>query len=772
MAGMRAPLSFVQIVVFTALLLVARGPALAASEPLAGRTVSDVLRSLEGPGVQFIFSSALLPPSLVVLEEPHAADALGKAREVLRAHSLTLRTFAPGRYAIVKDPSAPAPVVRNNAQAAPGPQPLTEVVVSTSRYVAGADTPPESFVLAGSDLAAQPSLGDDSLRALARLPGMAQSGLSAQSNVRGGEAGEVLTLLDGYPLRQAFHAPAYQSLFSILDPGVIDSAQVYTGGFPARYGNRMSGVFDLTTIDGRTLPKQALGLSFFNATAMQAGVLPSIGTDYLVAGRVGTLKPFIQAFSPRVGSPSYSDALGRVGIGDASRLRVTGNFLWARDELSISSRSRGERAEIESRSRYIWLRAEREWSEDLSASLWLGHTLIDSVRQGTLDSAGIARGSVLDSRASEFGDLRGQLEWQMAPAHYVEVGFEGTHEEADYRYASTAEYSAPIMSLFDLPAVSSTEASFSTSRDRVALFGTHRWQLTNAVTTELGLRMQRLLTNGGRADWMEDPRLSVRVQLTGMTTLRAHWGRFHQADEVHELAVDEGLTAFTPPQRSDQLIIGLEHRFDNAITLRVEGFRKDQSTPRPRFENTLSSLWALPEIAPDRTRVEPQFAEIRGMELLASQQTPHSTRWASLVWSVAEDEIGGREVPRGWDQTWSVAAGLELRGSRWRAGAVATAHRGWPRTDLVLTDGELQLGDRNGKRFPIYATLDLRAERWHTAWGGTLAYAVEITNALNRRNRCCTELSSIELPDGTSQIASRERAWLPLIPSLSVRWEH
>ena len=34
----------------------------------------------------------------------------------------------------------------------------------------------------------------------------------------------------------------------------------------ARYGDRMSAVFDLTTRDGRVVPKQALGLSFFNAS--------------------------------------------------------------------------------------------------------------------------------------------------------------------------------------------------------------------------------------------------------------------------------------------------------------------------------------------------------------------------------------------------------------------------------------------------------------------------------------------------------------------------
>ena len=665
-------------------------------------------------------------------------------------------------------PSQPAPV----APAAAAVLPLAEIVVSTSRYAAGTETTPSAFALQGADLASQPSLGDDSLRALARLPGIAQTGLSAQSSVRGGESGEVLVLLDGFPLRQAFHLPAYQSLFSILDPAVIESAEVYTGGFPARYGNRMSGVFDLSTIAAGQAPRRALGLSFFNATALQSGRIPATDIEYLLAGRLGTLKPLVHAFAPAAGSPSYSDLFGRFSLGETERVRLSGNILWAHDELAISSRTRGESAEVESESRYMWLRADHDWSETLSASLWLGHSQIDSFRRGTLDNPGIALGSVADSRASQFWDLRGQGQWQMRPAHYLEAGFEATSEHAKYRYVSTALYPAPIAALFARDAALARSLDVSPAREQVAVFGTHRWRLSGALTSELGVRVQRLTKMGG-ADWIQDPRLSVRWQLAASSSLRLHWGRFHQADEVQELAIDDGLSSFPVPQRSDQLIVGFDHRFANGLAVRVEGFRKDQSAPRPRFENTLSTLSILAEIAPDRTRIAPALAEVHGFEISLSQEDAWWTRWAAFTWSDALDEVGGTEVPRSWDQTWALTAGLEVRGARWRIGAVASGHRGWPTTALFTdTAGNAQLGSRNGERLPYYASLDLRAERWHPAWGGTLAYALEITNTLNRRNICCTELSMSAPESGTPEIIGRERAWLPLVPSLSIRWEH
>ena len=130
-------------------------------------------------------------------------------------------------------------------------------------------------------LAAQPVIGEDAIRALGRLPGIAQGGISAQSSIRGGESGEVLTLVDGFPVRQAFHLSGYHSLFGVLDPGLVDEAEIYTGGFPVRYGNRMGGVFDLTTIDAAHEPNTALGISVFNALARRSGRIDDAGVDWL-----------------------------------------------------------------------------------------------------------------------------------------------------------------------------------------------------------------------------------------------------------------------------------------------------------------------------------------------------------------------------------------------------------------------------------------------------------------------------------------------------------
>jgi outer membrane receptor protein involved in Fe transport len=746
-------------------------PAGAAEPPrYLGRPIVEVLAELREPGLGFIYSSELLPPALTVVAEPKSRDRLLLAAEVLAPHGLALDPVGPGLYAVV------AAGTRASQAAAPVPDArplqarteLAEIVVSTSRYSLDHAAMGGSVRIGGELLAAQPVLGEDAIRAVGRLPGIAQGGLSAQSSIRGGESGEVLTLLDGFPLRQAFHLPGYHSVFGVLDPGLIADAEIYTGGFPARYGNRMAGVFDLRTIGAIDEPRTALGLSVFNAMARRGGRLGAGGTDWLAAARIGTLKPFVEAFAHDAGDPSYADAYARLGFGAPDGLRVTANFLWSRDELSISREDQREEAQIESRSHYAWLRADRPWRESLRGTLWLGFSSVDSFRNGSIDEPEFAIAAVNDKRTSEYVELRGRLEWDAGPRHWLEGGFEYTHEDAEYRYAADAAYPAAVAALFSRGTTLSRAATLEPHRERLAVFVTHRWQLGDDLISELGLRGQRTITDGATTEnWQYDPRVNLRWEIRPATSLRVHWGRFHQTDEVHELKVEDGLTAFPDAQTSDQLIAGLDHRLENGLALRLEWFRKLQTEPRPHFENLLDPLSVVPEVAPDRVSIVPTAAEVRGAELSLVAEAADLGWWASVTWSEARDKIDGRRVPRSWDQTWAATAGIDWTRRDWRFGAVAGAHRGWPTTRVFAT----QLGERNAARFPTRVGVDLRAEYRRPLRIGSLKVTIELTNAVNAGNVCCAELIATDDGGGGVAFSTRKSDWLPIVPSVGVLWE-
>ncbi len=81
------------------------------------------------------------------------------------------------------------------------------------------------------------------------LPGV--SSLSEGSSglyVRGGGGGEQnLILVDGIPVYNINHL---LGLFYILNPDIVENISLYKGGFPARFGGRLSSVVDISLQDG------------------------------------------------------------------------------------------------------------------------------------------------------------------------------------------------------------------------------------------------------------------------------------------------------------------------------------------------------------------------------------------------------------------------------------------------------------------------------------------------------------------------------------------
>src|SRR5262249_8315585 len=152
---------------------------------------------------------------------------------------------------------------------------LAEVVVSASQYQLTRSLGAVRNSFSGTDLESLPDLGDDALRAVARLPGTTSNGVTARTNVRGGEAGETLVRFDGVRLYNPFHLKDFQSIFSAIDPRIVGSVDVYTGGFRASDGDRMSGVIDIASLDAPAPRYGEVNLSFFNASALYAGQFAS-----------------------------------------------------------------------------------------------------------------------------------------------------------------------------------------------------------------------------------------------------------------------------------------------------------------------------------------------------------------------------------------------------------------------------------------------------------------------------------------------------------------
>ena len=245
-----------------------------------------------------------------------------------------------------------------------------------------------------------------------------------------------------------------------------------------------------------------------------------------------------------------------------------------------------------------------------------------------------------------------------------------------------------------------------------------------------------------------------------------------QFQGIEELPVEDGVTEFAPAQRSDHLIVGLEHDLASAYTLRVEAYRKNYSDLRTRYESLYDPLSLAPELRWDRTAISPSSALAEGAEVLLTRKPVDAwSGWFSYAWSRVEDRIDGSDVRRSWDQTHTVNLGALWSSGPWQATLAAQFHTGWPVTPIALdTAGNVVQGDRNGTRYANYGSVDARLSYEWTLPRGTLTLHGEVTNAFDRRNPCCTDID-YGVVDGTPTLERELRHWLPLVPSVGVLWK-
>lgn len=127
---------------------------------------------------------------------------------------------------------------------------LNTVQLSAERQEAKTSVNTSVIKLTSKSLKKLPSIGGDPdiAQYLQVLPGVVFTGdQGGQLYIRGGAPIHNVVLLDGMILYNAFHSIG---LFSVFDTDVIKTADVYTGGFNAEYGGRISSVVDIKTRDG------------------------------------------------------------------------------------------------------------------------------------------------------------------------------------------------------------------------------------------------------------------------------------------------------------------------------------------------------------------------------------------------------------------------------------------------------------------------------------------------------------------------------------------
>jgi len=740
-----------------------------------GQPLTAALEELRAAGLQLIFSSALIERQFTVNVPPGDGSPEQVARRILAPYELTLQTVRPGLFTVIKQSvdsrtgDATPPAMKVASAESPGPMP--EVKIYASRYQI--DVQPASALAQFSrdDLDALPGLDEDVLRVTRYLPGTASNALSARSHVRGGREDELAVFFDGVPLFEPFHFKDVQSLFGILDPQSISTVDFYSGVFPTRYGNRLSGVLDIRPRHWEGEDYNAVGASLLYTHVLSEGRLESHPVEWLASVRRGNVGILAKALGRDEVEPDFVDTLARVEWGLTNRSSLSLGGLLLDDGLDIALGD--ERATIDSRDATGWLTWQLRPGEDgreLRATL--SRTERHTLRNGAVTRPGSAQGTVDDKRYFDTTTARVEGAIRLNDGLRLSGGLEGYDYEAHYDYVSALTLDPVLAAAFARAAAIQRAENFTADGQAYAAYASALWRLTARTTLDLGARWDAQRFGAAFSGNQLSPRLSLQFERDPATVMRLSWGRFAQTERPDELAVQDGDLTFHPAQLGEQLVASVERYASHHAFVRLEVFDKRVSGVAPSYENLLDPFTLLPELAVDRVGLDPSRSSDYGAELSLRWQMPPAWQgWVNYSWSQVRDRIGGADVPRTWDQKHSLTTGLAWAHGPWGLSGNAIWHSGWQRNELQLAPGGgVELTPLNSKPWPDYLSFDMRGTWARPLSRGALQVFLEINNVANRNNLCCSDYRAVQSPAGVT--LSREvSGWLPRIYPLGVDWQ-
>ncbi len=679
-------------------------------------------------------------------------------------------------------------VLRFEIRLTPAHRVLGEITVSPG-FSLNRDDPAPGVALDRQQLLELPHIGDDVIRALPLLPGVAAGDTSGQFNLRGGLFREVLFELDGLEIFEPYHLQDFDGVFSIIDPRLLDEVRLLPGGFTAEYGDRSAGVLDLSTVEPRGRTSGELGISFMTMWANgQGGFAADRGTWFASVRRgfldliMGWVGPEDSETEKSEGSgPAYWDLNSKLGYQLTPSHQLTARLLWSNDST--------DEEEWETEDGY----PEYEFFDTSygNAAAWLHdawvigeRSFVTTVASGNrVDRDRVAAGedysgttSIRDQRKLTVFGLRQDWSFQASPAYYFKWGFDLRSYDAEYDYQSEFTH-------FDRDPESRLFVD-EYSAASYGGYGAARFQLGQDITVELGGRFD---SHELTSDEHFSPRLNLVWSLSPATVVRAGWGHYYQSQRPHELQVPDGETEFRSAERAEHRTAGFEHWFSGGNghwSLRAEAYQRLTSDVRPRYENLFEPFQLYPETSYDRYAIVPESAEAVGFELFLSRRGIGSLDWwANYCWSEVTDRIAGRDVARQFDQTHAFTLSATWRPSpRWTLSGAWIYHTGWPTTavsgELVQAGGESTivpvLGPINGERLSAYHRLDLRvARRFQLRRRGVIEVFLDVQNAYDRQNVSGWAVDDRAFViDDAGQVVYHPQAekWIGLLPSFGVSW--
>jgi hypothetical protein len=719
--------------------------------------------------------------------------------------SVTRMGYAPLRRELVAAEGATASLELQLARTA---IPLQEVTVTPGSFSFMGQGVGVRQTMSREDVAAVPQIGGDIFRAVNRLPGLASNDYSAHFGIRGGRHDETLILLDGLELYEPYHLKDFnEGAISIIDANTIDGVQLMTGGFPANYGNKRSGVFNIQSrVPEQDKTQFDVGVSLLNSHAMAMGSYGKGKGSWLAFGRVGYLGPMFtfidQADLPK---PQYEDVFAKTSYKLSSTQELFLDVLSAGDKYlydipattgfldTINTR---EVADNTFSNSYAWTTLKSTFSTNLSARTMLSGGLVKRDRNGSEKDVLKVAPFYAVSNQRKYTTLGAAQDWTLglSEGDIVTFGADVRQMHNNDRNRAVVYQDPDDPELPDpgeFPILTNT--TFDASGTRFGGYLSNRWRVVRPLVLETGARYDHASWTGDK-DW--SPRVSAAYELGRGMNLRLGWGYYRQMQNIDDVAALNNNTTFYPSELSEQWTASWDRTGSKGSQLRIEGYFKRGTHLRPVYRNWKGAVDAFPEPNEDRILVIPRENTTKGVEIYFDRPVSKSvTARASYSYAIANEDVVSivnvnsfdpltydLSHPGPQDQRHAANADLTYRIGGYVLNGSFAYHSGWPATHEHLVTVQIDPGGTDSlavrpeklyaERLPDYMRFDIRTSRNWPTHVGNFGVSLEVINLSNHENVFGYDYFKYKNDAGQIVLGRGDEVWFTIMPSLGVTWNY
>lgn len=652
-----------------------------------------------------------------------------------------------------------------------------------------------------------PALGGepDILKAFQLMPGVKQGNEGSSALlVRGGSQEQNLIIIDDIPLYYVNHLGGFVSIFNY---NALKDATLYKGGFPARYGGRLSSVLNVQMKEGNAVKTGGnVQIGLLNASFMVEGPIKKNKTSYLISFRRFLYdlltRPITSITFNNVSAGYYFyDVNAKINhkLGDKDWLYLS--FYGGNDKVFVNAKDKSDNLKYKTQSSTQWgnialgLRWNHHFNNRFFGNITTAFTQYRYV--GKVNSQ-IKKTNINEENQYKF---------------YSGIRDFSTKADFEFYLNNNFKIFFGVGSVFHnfKPGVT----SFSSSKNSLnadTLIGNYKTRslendiyfeniinITRNVNTNIGFRLTQYYENG-KNYIIPEPRILVNFRITNNSSLKASYSLMSQP--VHLLTNDgTGMpsdlwmpsTSNVKPEESQQVALGFAKTTRNKlIEISVEAYYKKMKNliaykAGLNYQN-LSENW--------ENKIEKDgIGTSYGIEILAQKVLGKTTGWIGYTLSKSDRQFSnlnyGKVYPYKYDRrheinivvthkikdnielsiTWTYATGnaITLATGKYR---LYSYDEFFP-PEVPTYDQEyeiLKFREKNAYRMRAFHKLDIGANFRKKKKNGVRTWSVSIYNVYNRQNPYYYYYERVPSQNYSTQsnkLVLKQLSLFPFIPSFS-----